>query len=498
MLETEGSKMRRTIVSAVVALTLLVVACVGEDPAVASADADGGADGADGGSPEPIVEDTPCNPEEAPGDGLFVSGQGDDSAGDGSPGLPFKTITKALEKATSGTALRIHLDAGVYAEQVTVPKLKADVTIDGDWRATGVVWTRACGPNRRGLTIVRSPTAVGVRVDSVGAALTIQNLTVMTRAEGPAVPPPDSPGESTYGVFIRGAGTKVSLINVEVRAGSGGAAGKATNPPKPATVSTCACQGSSIGANGLDGADPPSPAGGASAPGGFSAEGFLASDGNPGAGGIAGANGGPPGTPLSFATCAMSDCNSGCNCPKTTNTALPTCVNYVGKSQLPGACGCGGLAGGVGGSGHGGGASVALFIANKGAIVSLDHVLLAAKDGGAGASGGLGGSGGDATAGAAGPPLTCYPNRYCWNQGPGCTAAVVDGTPSTTFAQAGGNGGKGGHGQGGGGGAGGSTVGIAIVDAADVKESGVGIVIGKPGVAGGPDSVAGEALERFR
>ena len=498
-------RQRALVVIGAASLSLLVhaVACVGDDPAIASATDDAAvpmldATSGDGAAdrPEPTVPETPCDPSEKPGSGLFVSPAGDDTSGDGSAAAPYRSLTRALSSAsTAGAASTIYADVGSYPEEVVVPKLTSDVSVRGGWRATGQSWMRACDSGRRALTVVRSTTVYGLHALEGGAALTIEDFTILTRAT-PVAALPGKVGETAYGVFVRSVNARLTLRNVEVRAGDGGGGVKPPTPARLPTPSSCTCKPTGVGASGLEGVDPSGLAPAAAQAGDFTADGFVPSSGAAGlAASNAGENGGPPGAQIVDAQCDLNDCNSACSCAKTTNTPTPSCVNYISKTSGAGACGCGGPAGAPGAAGPGGGASIALFVAGMGAKVTLDHVLLATGKGGGGAGGGVGGAGGIPTAGVPGSTITCYPNRYCWNMGPGCTNVDVPGAAVQHTASTGGNGGKGGAGQSAGAGAGGSVAGIVKVGGSVVEETLAAIALKQAGL-GGLDAPAGEAVER--
>ena len=244
-------RQRALVVIGAASLSLLVhaVACVGDDPAIASATDDAAvpmldATSGDGAAdrPEPTVPETPCDPSEKPGSGLFVSPAGDDTSGDGSAAAPYRSLTRALSSAsTAGAASTIYADVGSYPEEVVVPKLTSDVSVRGGWRATGQSWMRACDSGRRALTVVRSTTVYGLHALEGGAALTIEDFTILTRAT-PVAALPGKVGETAYGVFVRSANARLTLRNVEVRAGDGGGGVKPPTPARLPTPSSCTCK----------------------------------------------------------------------------------------------------------------------------------------------------------------------------------------------------------------------------------------------------------------
>jgi hypothetical protein len=301
---------------------------------------------------------------------ICVSPAGTDNPNCGSDMQPCLSIAKGLERAELVGRRLVYLDTGTYAESVS---LLAGLTLKGGWNNVGGAWSNQCKPTRSSSAVIASPTPIGVLAEYLGDA-TLDTLTVRTK-------PNAAPGESTYGVFARGAQTRLALTGVEVvaAAAGSGASGNAGTTPE-ARTGTCA-----VG-SGLNGAAAPVALGGAT--GTFSAAGYTPGDGPMGESGMAGENGvAPAGECIECVTqCALS---------------LGTCVPTMTAQVCPmwGGSGCGGSPGTGGEGGRGGGSSIAVFISE--ATVRIDAGRLEAGTAGAGGKGGEPGVAGAPSAGAA-------------------------------------------------------------------------------------------------
>ena len=169
---------------------------------------DDGAAGAGGSGGAP-----PCDPNERPADGSFVSVSGNDTTGDGSASLPLKSIRQGLAAAAAAGKSVVYVDQGTYPESLALTTANSGVTVRGGFRATGATWQRDCSDGARAKTVVASPTNVGARVTGVTQKTTLESLTILTRASGSSSP--GQAGESCYGVFVAGAGSPVSLVDVQ-------------------------------------------------------------------------------------------------------------------------------------------------------------------------------------------------------------------------------------------------------------------------------------------
>jgi hypothetical protein len=422
-------------------------------PAACDAGANGGAAGGskDAGDAEVLVEGgTDGKPAEAGGgdagaactrelasevSAIFVSSAAGSTAGDcGSARKPCSTIAQGLTRARSTSRGLVFVDTGTYAEPVV---LVPGVTIRGGWDNVDGTWTRQCKAARSASAVIESPTNIGVLAEYDGTA-GLETLTVRSKQIALA-------GESLYGVFARGAKTRLALNEVVlvVAKGGDGANGPAASAAPKAT-GTCAAADGAAG----------TPAG-AVGPGGtagrYDQTGYLRSDGQQGGAGTPGRAGALASDPECL------DCYDRCSCRQSVCTPeLP-----AGQScGARGASGCGGAAGVGGGGGQGGGASIALFAWQ--AMVSINAGRFEAGAGGNGGPGGDPGAGGE---GADGQPGTIGPDCYISN----CPARG-SGTGTT-----GGNGGRGSSGGRGGAGAGGHSYAVvqgggAIVSVASSTE----------------------------
>src|SRR5262245_53527498 len=147
----------------------------------------------------------PCDPSERPAEGLFVSVNGNDTTGAGSPALPLKTIRQGLAAAAAAGKSVVFVDQGTYPESLALSAANSGVTVRGGFKATGAAWQRDCSDGARSKTVVASPTNVGARITGVTQRTTLQTLTILTRATGNSGM--SQSGESCYGVFVSGAGS---------------------------------------------------------------------------------------------------------------------------------------------------------------------------------------------------------------------------------------------------------------------------------------------------
>lgn len=131
-------------------------------------------------TPPGDVSPPPCDPAEKPDPAaVFVSGStGNDSSGDGSSATPYKTLYKALVSAKVKLAPKIVLDQGTYGEPVVIGDTDFPLTIEGGWRRIGTAWSRACEPSARDLTLIQSPSAVGVAVKDARKRTGLAHLSV--------------------------------------------------------------------------------------------------------------------------------------------------------------------------------------------------------------------------------------------------------------------------------------------------------------------------------
>jgi hypothetical protein len=157
---------------------------------------------------------------------IFVAVDGDDRDGDGSPLLPFQTVSKGIEVAAEQTESvgRIHVvvvSLGTYDERLVI---RNGVSVYGQFDR-GEGWTRSSGHE----TILSNTSVLDGRIEglfaaSVDAPTLIDGFTILT---GPA--PAATPGASVYGVRVLDSAPStmeaagLSLRNLIVRAGAAAA-----------------------------------------------------------------------------------------------------------------------------------------------------------------------------------------------------------------------------------------------------------------------------------
>jgi hypothetical protein len=443
----------------------------------------------DGGGPAATPCDVTKAPMDAPGcavtddKGVFVDGAKGSDSNAGTQAKPWKTIGHAI--ATAGTAPRIYVCAGTYAE---------NVSISGDKKGLAIYGGLSCDAWISGATSV-----VNVAPPNGFALFTkeAQNLSVaditFTAAAGASAKSPDSIAAyvSTIGVtfkrlaFVAGAGFSQLVAAAPatnhgtIKVGDGAtsfAQGQTTVCTCVDTTATSGGQGGYYGmmgifmpgfpglpvegggtagssattclagGNGNSGASAPSPAAGSASTKvgkGDATLGWIGANGANGTNGVVGQGGGGGG-------------------------GISTSMNGYG-----GAGGCGGCGGSGGNGGLAGGSSIAMIYAGSPGSLTLTSCTFKTAAGGAG---GGGSSGETAQAGA--------------NGGSGSTNGA------TQLGCLGGSGGDGSGGNGGNGGAGGSSIGLLFWDtfpmidgtAAKTNASSTGFTIGAggaPGAAGG-------------
>lgn len=331
-------------------------------------------------SPEPPEA---CYPLATTSEGIHVSPDGADVGGCGSADTPCETVSHGLARAVQSGQAILYLAQGTYSESVS---LSAPVSVYGGWTPSPGAWTRACEPLAT-TTSIASPDAVGLFAQFSGTA-ELESLQISTRGRDAS----SNPGQSRYGIFATGAGTRLEVRDLIVSAGN------ANHGLLGSNGTTTPASGCDAG-NGGDGA-PASPAPttnqGSFTQSGFSpGNGVSGGNGNPGQGGSDGAD-------------VTEDC-----------TFCTNCIGAAGGARTAegGARGCGGGQGTGGSGGSGGGASVGIFAASA-SVHFGDAVTLVAGTGGNGALGGHGGDGEPGTYGSPGTDYVCSPrpdNYVCNN-----------------------------------------------------------------------------------
>ncbi len=404
----------------------------------------------------------PCSPTDLPPAlAVFVSPLAS-GGGNGSAAAPLTTIADAMVLARVEHRARVILDTGTYTEAVRFVDSDPGIVVQGGWKRGSGGWTRLCDVNARDLTTISAPSGIAVTAEGVTRLSGLRQLTVRTKTSVAA-------GESTFGVFVRGAGSRFFLDDVVVVASNAGSGGTGAG----VGVVTTQCNGATDCSTGLAG--PLGPNAAPAAAGTFTVDGFTTGDGKPGTPGASGANGqaGSVSTLYCVTSCYENTCNP-----------TPTCKKDVQASSSSGTCGCGGAGGGAGGGGLGGGASVALYVKGVDAKVAVTRSDLRAGNGGKGGDPGDGASGASGSAGRDGQSISCpvactaYAGSPCTQTQYHCTMA---GAASAGGGTAGGTGGTGGPGGRGGGGAGGPSyvivepaAGAALVDGATTLTAGTG------------------------
>lgn len=423
-------------------------------------------------------QDEPCLVDEAYG--VFVSGDGNDTTGDGTRVAPYGTINKALdEAAAAGKRVYACKDHGNYTTPVHYRAEHSGVNAYGLFQCD--TWTIS------DVQLKSNVTPAGVE-----PALTMQGLTGTTRLKGFRFVTPDAtlPGQNSIAAIVESS-DGIDMEHVFFDSGKGGAGGNATltpfifpdgnslrgndadssSPGTSATFTGCPGGGTTVGGGGGDmspsSGDSGSPLLGAGE-GGDVAEATCSAGLGSGAQGANGADGAAgPGA----ATVGRLIGNQWV--PEPGGAGDPGGIAQGGGGGRGSATGAGGggAAGGCGGAGGrgglGGGASIALLALNS--TIQLKHYTLQGHGGGDGGSGSLGQAG--MLGGIAGAG---------WLAPAGCP---------------GGDGGKGGGGGPGGGGAGGVAIGVAWRGSEPVRnlgstspgssgKGGAAVGNGNPGVQG--------------
>lgn len=378
----------------------------------------------------------------------------------GSATAPCATLAQGVARAISTKLRTLYIGSGEYPESLELP---AGLRLIGGWKTIDGRWTRHCPGDRAKVATIASPANVGVRAEYDGASA-LESLRVVTRAAMEA--------ESLFGIFVRGEATELTLSDVEIAVPSGGdGAAGAPGQNAPAAGETCDLPG-----DGTRGSTPtPAPGG----TGTFDRDGYQPGHGADGL----------PGNPGSNGVAGGEVCDD-CSALVTQQLGQsPADVSPDRSCGVAGSPGCRGEAGLPGGSGRGGGSSVALFIWD--ARVRVQAGDFNAGDGGDGGAGGPGGTGGDGKPGGRGAP------------GPTCTGVFLSGSSpsfhmvSGPAGSEGGPGGSGSNGGEGGGGSGGSSYAIFIGGAGTVD------IVEEPRLAHGQsglslgNAASGGAAPRF-
>lgn len=458
----------------------------------------------DGG--EPACDSSACSADSGAAlEGVFVSLTGDDTA-PGSANAPFRTVAHAIAAAAGRP---IYVAPGMYDETIDV-EVKV-IRIRGGWLPDGGA----------GETVVRV-SHEGVRIRGLDGQSSMHGLDIVSEDA------PGRDGSSSIALRLDGSGT-VDFEDVRIVAGSGGAGahgadggsdpnrnGRDGSPGRECVRVSGVCDpgapvprvsgaiGRTCAPNGGSGSG-----GGSAQPGGASAagraggvvnneltpiEGLPREDGEKGRFGYRGDDGEPAEEALAFDLDGFHPRRSAHGQDGTAGEgggggggganrySYTTCTPVVTSDANPrGASGGSGGSGGCGGpggeGGQGGGASVAVLA--KGVRLRFVHSELRTGPGGLGGDGGQGGAGGTGGRGGDGGGSYCIRRQS---------------NSSTLVTYAGGRGGRGGDGGDGGhgaGGAGGPSLGIVLLEGADVETSLPTFVLGPAGVGGSSDGFRG-------
>jgi hypothetical protein len=400
--------------------------------------------------------------------GIFVEGGvGADTGTCGDRQTPCRTIASGIAQARTFRKSVVYVARGLYVETIA---LAPGIRVEGGWAVLGTKWSPLCSDastgSNDGATIQAPNTSnITVMADALGGEAALARITIKSKDAA-------NPSQSLYGVFARGADTRLLLDNVQIiiaRAGDGTAG---TDGTAGADGAAAGCTSSSDGSNGeTDGA-----AGTGAAAGTFGSGGYVSSDGTAGSDGKAGHNGAPSpaGECLNCYDCLI--CDGDCQ-----QAPCLGSLNGTVSCGSAGKAGCSGTEGKAGNGSHGGGSSVGLYTWNS--AVSIVGGVVQAGDGGRGPAGGLGGRAGQGAAGFTG------------TAGSDCTLScpfdcnIVYGHGSGGTGGKGGNGTKGGQG---GGGAGGFSFALFKGGTGQVVTTGTVLVHGAAGASLG-NGAAGQA-----
>jgi len=404
--------------------------------------------------------------------GIFVAPSGGDVSSCGTRTNPCQTITysvAAAKASTSKTTLYLAAQGtGVYAESIM---LDAPITIEGGWSDTGGTWTPICDATTSTAVTIQGVTNTTITATFSGAA-TLRDVQVVSNTTA-------APGGTLYGIFAQGSSTNLTLDQVVVTVGSGGAGINGTDGTIGASATDAGC----VANDGVPGGT--GTVGGGAAAGTFTSAGYVATNGGDAGTGNAGDNGSGGGS----GACATCDTFSG-SCPS--SCGFGSAYQCAGN----GVSGCG-AQGGTGGTfGTGGGASIAVFVWD--AQVTVFGGTFTSGNGGNGGPGGAGGDGGAPTSGIGGSALGCPTSL----SNPQCAFSHCTGILNASYTldggSAGGSGGAGGQGGQGGGGSGGDS--FAIITGGDggvALNGNPTLAHGDGGTGAAANGTNGAAADRF-
>lgn len=434
----------------------------------------------DVGPDAPDIDAGPaCDPSElADESGVFVSARAPNDEGTGGPMSPARSLDRALRLATERGAAIVYLDAGTFAEGVTLT-IDADLTVSGGWRAAGGMWMRDCSEEVIDETVVAPPAGARFDVTTTDGELTLSRFTIRGADVLTA-------GTSSHALAFRSeAVSRLVLDRMRLVAGRGAAGARGMGGGRGANAGLATvCEDGAARGNGGSGAP--------GAIGSFEADGYRPVFGGPGVDGQPGRHGNAPTTAPESSSSCLPGCAGECN------SMAGMCFNGVPMSRTanPGRCGGGGGPGTRGLGGGGGGGSFALYVSGFNVVVTAVDSELTAGAGGNGGAGGEGGDGGAGAEGQRGTNVDCP--TACGQSGPSGPTCACGFTSSRSLVggSAGGRGADGGDGGDGGGGAGGPSAAVVLVGGARF-EGPATLDPGTPGMgAGGAENgTSAEVLE---
>ncbi len=414
---------------------------------------------------------------------IFVDGLAGVDTNPGTRALPKRTLGAGIA-AAAAQGFAVYVSEGTYFEAVT---MMTGVSLYGGYDATAS-WSRSMS----NVTIISSPSTIGVTMNGLGSPLELQLFTV--RSANASGAEANGDGRSSIGVLVTDSPAGLTVRGCTIQPGSGSSgASSGTSPDGPPgarggdAIGTGASSVVGLGGASMCGA--PGGNGGAPARGGSGGTqgdpGTTAPGGAPGTPGGAGGtypgsnqNGGVGTTPANGFP-GGPGANGGAGAAFGTFTAAGVYVPAPGTAGAAGQTGGGGggagggsgmkrnsgslgcsnihdLWGGYGGGGGGGGCGGTGGVGGRGAggsfgIVGLASPLTVASTTISTASGGTGGvGGGGGRGGTGGQPGGSGANPECESGGCPSGCGGVGGVGAW--------GGRGGNAGGGGGGGGGPSV----------------------------------------
>ena len=160
--------------------------------------------------PPPVVPVPPVACDEAPdlANHAFVSATAGVAGTCGPSTAPCKTIAEAIVWAKANGRTKIIVDKGTYTESLTLAK---GIFIQGGW-AKSDGWKRICDDKERAASVViEAPVTqtITALAEDLGGTATLDTVNLRSKETA-------APGESLYGLVVRGASSKVVLTGVGI------------------------------------------------------------------------------------------------------------------------------------------------------------------------------------------------------------------------------------------------------------------------------------------